>query len=219
MATQTIQFANLIPSANDEAEQESNRLRTENEELKRQVAAQAAQIITLTRVIDSFPNVSPQPNAAAQNNFNLDDIRNMMREERERDRGMAPGRQQQLPDENVLRNYLGNRDSRVMYAGVEITNSALQKAKSDTKFSLRLNHVVSGYWLPEQIPFVAAVRAPNGVSKDDFIEILDVDVMNIQKILTSLQELHRIDEITPEILQFTALKKRIVNALSYLRRD
>ncbi|XP_051173497.1 uncharacterized protein LOC127289550 isoform X3 [Leptopilina boulardi] len=209
MATQTIQFENVIPSSHDQVEVE-NSLRAEIDDLKRQSAAKDAEIRVLNTLLGNV-----LPNAAnPQNNFNLDDIRNVVREE------MAPDRQQQLPDENVLRQHLGNRRSRVMHAGVEITNGDLQKAKNSRTYSTRINHLVSGYWLEEQIPFVAATRPPHNVDQRDFIKINDNDVLNIQRILNSLQEgVDRIPDITPEDLQFTAIKRRIINSLSYLRRE
>ncbi|XP_051172322.1 uncharacterized protein LOC127288732 [Leptopilina boulardi] len=88
------------------------------------------------------------------------------------------------PPKYVIQNTVATQ---VMFAGVNINNEKLAKAKIATTLKLRLTYLAQGYWTPEQMPFIGS-RNPQNVSDEEFIEVTQTDINNIMRIVNSLQE-------------------------------
>lgn len=66
----------------------------------------------------------------------------------------------------------------ITYAGVNISNGKLIKAKLAKKLSSRVNFLMEGYWSPAQYKFLGKSK-PQNCFAEQFIKITDSDINNI----------------------------------------
>ncbi|XP_043473623.1 uncharacterized protein LOC122505835 [Leptopilina heterotoma] len=187
-------------------------LKNENDKLLRVIVTQLEEIAALKEA--NISNSISLQQSTSYEGPTLDQIRNVISE------AIAPVQKElsimkrniENPTDAALAAF-GDADSRVTFAGVDISNGMLVLAKDSNKLSARITNLVRGYWSPEVLA-VAGYNKPKNVTDEEYVQVTDEDIRKIRRIVIQLEKDDTTKlSLTETDLSFKNIKTRVLQSV------